>query len=42
LLLVERIDGESGWVLKQWLCSILLGALNIEQSKLSISTASPR
>ncbi len=34
LLLVERMGGESGWVLKQWLCSILLGALNIEQSKL--------
>jgi len=34
LLLVERIGGDSGWLLKQWLCSILLGALNIEQSKL--------
>ena len=34
LLLVEHIGGESGWVLKQWLCSILLGAINIEQSKL--------
>ena len=34
LLLVERTGGESGWVLKQWLCSILLGAVNVEQSKL--------
>jgi len=34
LLLVERMGGESGWLLKQWLCSILLGALNVEQSKL--------
>ena len=34
LLLVERVDEAFGWLLKQWLCSILLGALNIEQSKL--------
>ena len=34
LLQVERIGGDSGWLLKQWLCSILLGAINIEQSKL--------
>jgi hypothetical protein len=34
LLQVERVGGGLGWVLKQWLCSILLGALNIEQSKL--------
>ncbi len=34
LLLVERIGGDWGWILKQWLCSILLGAVNIEQSKL--------
>ena len=34
LLQVNEVGGESGWVLKQWLCSILLGALNIEQSKL--------
>jgi hypothetical protein len=34
LLEVNEVGGESGWVLKQWLCSILLGALNIEQSKL--------
>ena len=33
LLLVERVGGEWGWILKQWLCSILLGAVNIEQSK---------
>lgn len=34
LLRVERVGGEFGWMLKQWLCSILLGAVNIEQSKL--------
>ena len=34
LLLVERVGGDWGWILKQWLCSILLGAVNIEQSKL--------
>ncbi len=34
LLLVERADEEFGWLLKQWLCSILLGAVNVEQSKL--------
>lgn len=34
LLLVERVDEAFGWLLKQWLCSILLGAVNIEQSKL--------
>jgi len=34
LLLVERVDEAFGWLLKQWLCSILLGALNVEQSKL--------
>ena len=34
LLRVEHVGGEFGWVLKQWLCSILLGAVNVEQSKL--------
>ena len=34
LLQVERVGGGLGWLLKQWLCAILLGALNIEQSKL--------
>ena len=34
LLQVERVGEGLGWLFKQWLCSILLGALNIEQSKL--------
>ena len=34
LLLVEQVGGDWGWILKQWLCSILLGAVNIEQSKM--------
>ena len=34
LLRVEHICEEFGWLLKQWLCSILLGAVNVEQSKL--------
>ena len=34
LLRVESVGEKLGWLLKQWLCSILLGALNIEQSKL--------
>lgn len=31
---VASLAGEHGWILKQWLCSLLLGAVNIEQSKL--------
>jgi len=34
LLRVEAVVGEGGWVIKQWLAAILLGAVNIEQSKL--------
>ena len=34
LLRVEHMCEEFGWLLKQWLCSILLGAVNVEQSKL--------
>ena len=34
LLRVEHVGGEFGWLLKQWLSSILLGAVNVEQSKL--------
>ena len=34
LLRVEHVGCEFGWLLKQWLCSILLGAVNVEQSKL--------
>ena len=34
LLRVEHVGREFGWLLKQWLCSILLGAVNVEQSKL--------
>ena len=33
-LQIEAIVGEGGWVTKQWLAAILLGAVNIEQSKL--------
>ncbi len=31
---VAQIDGEEGWLLKQWLACALLAAVNIEQSKL--------
>lgn len=34
LMRVEQLCADFGWLLKQWLCSILLGVLNIEQSKL--------
>jgi hypothetical protein len=34
LLRIEAVVGEGGWAIKQWLAAILLGAVNIEQSKL--------
>ena len=34
LLRVEGFMGQGGWVIKQWLAALLLGAVNIEQSKL--------
>ncbi len=34
LLGVEKGFAESGWLLKQWLATLLLGAVNIEQTKL--------
>lgn len=33
-LRLEAVLGEGGWVIKQWVAAILLGAVNIEQSKL--------
>ncbi|MEA3359503.1 MAG: hypothetical protein U9R17_08900, partial [Thermodesulfobacteriota bacterium] len=34
LLRLEAVAGQGGWMIKQWLAAILLGAINIEQSKL--------
>jgi len=34
LMKVDALLGEGGWMVKQWLASIFLGAVNIEQSKL--------
>jgi hypothetical protein len=34
LLGVEKAVAQSGWLLKQWLAALLLGAVNIEQTKL--------
>jgi hypothetical protein len=34
LLGVEKPVAQSGWLLKQWLAALLLGAVNIEQTKL--------
>ena len=34
LLKVEALMGEKGWLAKQWLATLFLGAVNIEQSKL--------
>lgn len=34
LLAVEKEVSTSGWLLKQWLATLLLGAVNIEQTKL--------
>jgi len=34
LIKVEALVAEAGWMVKQWLVAILLGAVNIEQSKL--------
>ncbi|MDA2925110.1 hypothetical protein MYX65_10770 [Acidobacteria bacterium AH-259-L09] len=34
LVRVEQSVGQGGWLLKQWLATILLGAVNIEQTKL--------
>ena len=34
LLAMDRIHTTGGWILKQWLATLLLGAVNIEQTKL--------
>ncbi len=34
LMNITDLGGELGWLLKQWLAAVLLGAVNIEQSKL--------
>jgi hypothetical protein len=34
LMKLDELGGEHGWLLQQWLAAVLLGAVNIEQSKL--------
>jgi hypothetical protein len=34
LIKIKELGGEFGWLLQQWLAAVLLGAVNIEQSKL--------